>query len=142
MKKKSDLLPTSPFALRLAAIMHRQPKTAWDEKREIKPFRALSKHFEEDDLVLVERYYRSNWPPRTGHNHLRHDLATLINNWSGECDRARIWCDAHPVKPAPRKIIPLPLPESDLPPVTVEPETHKKFLADFEASRGRKLLGT
>jgi hypothetical protein len=106
--KKSSLRPSSPFAVRLAAIMHRQPTTPWNEKKEIKNFRVLSKHIREEDLELVERYYKANWPPRTNVNHLRHNLAQIINNWEGEVDRARIWFESHPIKPKPRVIVPMP----------------------------------
>lgn len=107
---KSAKFPSSSLALRFSSIMHRLPTTAWHETKEIKNFRLLAKHISEPDIALVERYYRMNWPPRTGVNHLRHDLATLINNWSGEVDRARIYCESHPIKPPVRKIIPLPVP--------------------------------
>lgn len=106
---KSSLLPTSAQARRLAAIMHRQPTTKWSELKEIKPFRKLHP-IDEQDLASLERYYRWHWPPCRDKNVLRHDLATLINNFTGECDRARTWCDAHPLKAPPRKIIPLPVP--------------------------------
>lgn len=134
-RMKSALFPSSPFALRLAAIMHRQPTTPWNEKKEISHFRKLAKHIHEEDLQLVERYYKSNWPPTTGKNHLRHDLATLINNWSGEVDRARIWCEAHPIKIV-RKIIPIELP-SEGPPLSDEDQADsERFLAQY---RLRKL---
>ncbi len=136
--KKSSLFPTSPVALRFAAIMHRQPTTPWNEKKEIKNFRAMSKTVREEDLQLVERYYKANWPPRTSQNHLRHDLATLINNWQGEVDRARIWCDAHPVKPKPRVIIPIELP-SNLPPLSEEDRAaSEKFLQQYRERRAAK----
>lgn len=137
--KQSSLLPSSPIALRMAAIMHRKSSTPWNLRKEIKPFRALSRAISEEDLALVERYYARNWPPRTGVNHLRHDLATLINNWQGEVDRAQIWSEKHPIV-AIRKIIPLPLPAvSDPPLVTDDPAQVEKFLADFALRRGRAL---
>ena len=137
--KKSALFPSSPFALRLAAIMHRAKTTAWNEKREIANFRELSKHLREEDLVIVERYYRSNWPPRTGENHLRHDLATLINNWPGEIDRARIWGEEHPLKAPPRKIIPLPMIQSEPYVGPSDPES-LAALARFQEERQRRKL--
>jgi hypothetical protein len=120
--------------------MHRQATTQWNEKKEIKGFRVLSKQICEGDMQLIERYYKANWPPKTGHNHLRHDLATLINNWAGEVDRARIWCEAHPLKPKPRKIIPIDLPsEPYIPPVRTPEEqaAYERFMADYYARKGR-----
>ncbi len=121
--------------------MHRRKTSVWSLAKEIKPFRLLVKHIHEDDLVLVERYYRKNWPPRTGVNHLRHDLATLINNWSGECDRARIWNEAHPIRQGPRKIIPLPMIESNDPVTACDPDERARFLAEYQARHGRPLRG-
>lgn len=97
--------PTSQTAKRVGAIMHRRDSTRWTP-REIKAFRDLD--IQETDLVLMERYYRMNWPPRHGKNALRTDLYTLIYNWPGELDRANRWNEEHPEKPKPRKIIPLP----------------------------------
>jgi hypothetical protein len=135
---RSALFPTSPTALRFAAIMHRQPKTPWNEKKEIKHFRPLSKTVQDEDLAMVERYYKANWPPTTGKNHLRHDLATLINNWSGEVDRARIWCDAHPMKKPPRKIIPIELP-SERPPLSAEDQAGaEKFMTMYRQRKQAK----
>lgn len=98
---KVNLLPTSTTAKRVAAIMHRQLTTSWT-KKEVATFKTLLP-IPEQDLAEMERYYSRNWPPRSGHNILRHDLATLLNNWPSELDRARIWCGKHPVKV--RKII-------------------------------------
>lgn len=96
---------TSEGAKRIAAIMHRQLTTCWTQK-EVKTYKALCP-IPEEDLAVVERYYRVLWPPRTGVNILRHDIATLLNNWPGEVDRARIWCEKHPPKPK-SKVIPFP----------------------------------
>jgi hypothetical protein len=135
--RKSALFPTSPTALRFAAIMHRKPTTPWNEKKEIKGFRALSETVQEEDLTLVERYYKANWPPRTNKNHLRHDLATLINNWSGEVDRARIWCEQHPIR-VERKIIPITLP-SERPPLSAEEQAEAdRFMEQYKLRKQAK----
>lgn len=132
MKKKSAQIPTSATAKRMATIMHRQHTTKWAEN-EIKAFRKLLP-IEENDLAILERYYSRNWPPRTNVNHLRHDLATLLNHFAGELDRARIWCDSHKPKQIPRKIIPLPV----LPEQAMTPEERLQAEADFERLCGRK----
>ena len=134
MKKQSARVPTSSTAKRLAGIMHRRETSLWNEKKEIDPFRRMSKTVQDEDLTLVERYYANNWPPRTGHNHLRHDLATLINNWEGEVDRARAWCDGHRLKPPPaRKIIPLPPP----PETQMTPAERADWEIEFTKLMGR-----
>lgn len=134
--KKTSLYPSSPTAKRFAAIMHRASTTAWNEKKEIRHFRELSPHVQEDDLQMVERYYKSNWPPKTSKNHLRHDLATLINNWHGEVDRARIWCESHPLK-TERKIIQMPPAKSEPYIAPTDPESIAT-LARFEEERQRR----
>lgn len=137
--KKYSTTPVSDIAKRVAAIMHRRPESKWNQKKEIIPFVAIKNSITEEDLAMVERYYKKNWPPRTSVNHLRHDLATLINNWQGEVDRARIWCDAHPIV---RKIIPLPIAAtSPQPEITIDPEERDKFMAEYEQRKTRKLAG-
>lgn len=83
-----DNLPTTEPAKRIAAICHRDLTTRWSDK-EIAAFKKLK--IEADHLNLLEAYYSANWPPKTGVNMLRHDLGTLLNNFSGEVDRARNW---------------------------------------------------
>lgn len=129
--KKCSCAPTSETAKRVATIMHRQHTTRWSEK-EIKTFRGLCP-IEESDLAALERYYRWHWPPMHGKNILRHDLATLLNNFPAECDRARAWCEAHQAK-IPRKIIPLPALVQE----ESTPEHRAQAAADFERVMGRK----
>ena len=134
--KKSARIPTSETAKRIGAIMRRRPTTPSNDAKEVRPFRNLSPHVSDDDLTLVEEYYARNWPPRSNVNHLRHDLATLINNWQGEVDRARIWTSAHPRKQPPRKIIPLP--RSLVQPEPFSPEERLAAANDFEKLMGRR----
>lgn len=102
-------LPTVPAAKRIAGMMHRKLSTHWSEK-EVRQYKKLVKDhcFDDiDDLELLERYY--TFERRRGeHGRHRRDLITLLNNWQGELDRATAWNELHPMKPAPRKIIPLP----------------------------------
>lgn len=42
----------------------------------------------EDELDLMGRYYTAR---DKGDLYRRHDLETLLNNWNGELDRARMW---------------------------------------------------
>lgn len=141
--KNTARVPSSETAKRVAAIFHRQTTSLWNEKKEIPVFRDLSKAkaFNDDDLALIERYYRANWPPRRGINALRTDLATLLNNWQGELDRARIYCEAHAPKP-PRKIIPGPFsrPEPYVAPTDPDDlERIARFDAERLARKGRVL---
>lgn len=104
-------LPSTDHAKRLATIMHRRLSTPWMPK-EIKAFRSIGP-IEEADMLSLERYYRKNWPPGKNQNILRRDLYTLLNWFRSEVDRANIWNEAHPDRPAPRVIIPLPPAKSE-----------------------------
>jgi len=94
---------TTAYALRVGAIFRRKPGTFWSEK-EVKRFKTLLP-FNAQDFAIVERYYARQWPPCSDRNMLRHDLYTFLNNYPGEVDRARVWCEAHPIAPPPKKVV-------------------------------------
>ncbi|MEI8376451.1 MAG: hypothetical protein WCJ35_26845 [Planctomycetota bacterium] len=75
-----------PVQLRLSALFHRRPDTAWS-KKECAAFKALGE-IPESDLALIETYYRTEPLPGAG-DFRRRDLCTLLNNFPGEVDRAR-----------------------------------------------------
>lgn len=131
--------PTSPEAKRIAVIFHRKLTTRWQPK-EIQAFKLLLP-IEELDLALMERYYRMNWPPRHGKNALRTDLYTVLNNWTGELDRANTWNETHPEKPKPRVIIPLPPTPSE--PLILSAEDQQRsdrFMAELRARKPRSAF--
>jgi len=68
----------------LHEVFRRRPETAWsgNERRTFKDS-AMKAH--PDDFALVIEYYRSDAPYK------RHNLQTLLNNFTGEIDRARTW---------------------------------------------------
>jgi hypothetical protein len=101
------MLPTQPLALRICDIFHRRHTTPWQPK-EVRAYKAIARYVVEEDLQMIERTYREQWPPNRDKNILRHDLFTFLNNYSGEVDRARIWCELHPIKSQTRKVIPMP----------------------------------
>ena len=101
--KGSDRLPTSEQAKRVAGIMHRRIDTSWD-KKEVDAYVAIGV-IPEDDMAILEKYYASNWPPKTSVNHLRQNLLTLLNNFQGEIDRAKHFFTA-------AKFIPKPTPKA------------------------------
>lgn len=85
------IAPSNPVAIRIAACIGRQASTAWSPK-EVKAFKALVKAgVNEEDLVAVEVYYRTN--RKLPRNICRRDLLTLLNNFPGEVDRAKAWVD-------------------------------------------------
>lgn len=70
---------------RIGALFKRRATTTWDD-RELKLIRKLEP-IPEDDLTLIERYYRRNIPESSDIR--RRDMVTLLANWNGELDRAR-----------------------------------------------------
>ena len=83
---KSKNLPSTPQAVRIAALFSRRPTTAWSEK-ESKALRAIGE-IHEDDLALIEAYYAAERAKGDIGWH-RRDIGTFLNNFSGELDRAR-----------------------------------------------------
>lgn len=69
--------------LRLSALFNRRPTTTWSAK-EIKAFKAAKPTMQ--DIEAVEEYYHEERQKQKGFH--RRDLLTLLNNWSGEVDRA------------------------------------------------------
>jgi hypothetical protein len=74
---------------RLGSIFNRKESTAWHPK-EIKALRAIVP-IDDADLAKVERYYRAE-RMKGEKNRSRRDLITMLNNWPGEVDRARVYC--------------------------------------------------
>lgn len=123
--------------------MHRRPGTPWGEK-DYKAYTRLLKSgvIHLDELLMVERSYKKQWPPERDRNDLRHNLDTLLNNWTSEVDKARIYCGKHPVRSARSNIIPMPIMQKDEKPWEPpqgpeEEEKLRKFLEEM-ASRGSK----
>jgi len=85
-------VPTSPIALRIAALFNRRPTTPWNVS-EIKAFRTGA--FDGDDLSLIETYYAAERAKGDKGIH-RRDLGTFLNNYSGELDRARAFSQTTP----------------------------------------------
>jgi hypothetical protein len=132
-------LPTVEATKRIAAMMHRKLTTHWSD-RELRQYKKLYKaHCFDDlnDLALLERYY--SFERRRGDNgRHRRDLITLLNNWQGELDRATEWDERHPIKPPPRKIIPLPpAPSAPLILSAEDQARADRFLADYKARKGK-----
>lgn len=96
-KPKTGRIPTTPHALRIAALFHRRPTTPWSEK-EYTAFRRIAA-ISDEDMDAIERYYAAERAKGDDGRH-RRDLKTFLNNFNGELDRARM-PDAAPRKPDP-----------------------------------------
>lgn len=97
--KNSSNIPTTDQSKRIATIFHRKLTTAWNQK-EIEAYRKIGT-LDADDLLALEGYYSSNWPPGKNDNILRHDLVTFFNNITGEIDRSNAWRARQPKGSAP-----------------------------------------
>lgn len=75
-----------PLAECLCKIFSRRTTTAWTTK-EISAYRSIGT-IPEDDLCALERYYASE-RAKGEDGRQRRDLATFLNNFAGELDRAR-----------------------------------------------------
>lgn len=75
----------SPEQIEVASWFGRKPTTVWS-KRELKAWSEMTVwfKFEGDDWDALRWYYKES-----GCDYIRKDLGTLLNNWSGEIDRAK-----------------------------------------------------
>lgn len=81
VKVKKDL--TKEIAI-LNDLFGRRETTKWSAK-EIKALHQIDFHV--DDIELIQKYYDGE----TGSEWRRRDIQTLLNNWQGEVDRAKLW---------------------------------------------------
>jgi hypothetical protein len=122
--------PDKPdFEARFRAIFRRREMS----EKERSKFKKLEKLIVEEELAMVERYYAVNRKREDGY--CRRDLYTFINHYLGEVDRARPWCEKHPVKVKTQPKPPKPEPEVERPPE--DPAATRKFCEDFERHHGR-----
>lgn len=85
-KGKGRVKENSELMIRMGSWFGRKPETLWDEKEA----QAL-KHANptEAEIDGMESYYQAEIPKKDDIR--RRDLQTLLNNWSGELDRARTY---------------------------------------------------
>lgn len=85
-KGKGDEEPTE-IQVRVGKLLGRRTSTKWNDK-ELAALDAIGEPVEED-LLLLEDFYNALIAPEEDHR--RTALLTLLNNWNGEVDKARIW---------------------------------------------------
>ena len=87
--------PDSPHLLRAKAIFRMRPGTPLDrsQARAWKTARAAVAATQDNEWLEIESYYAATLPERDDYR--RKDLATLLNNWSGELTRAAAHCQRH-----------------------------------------------
>lgn len=77
---------SNEIQIRLNKLFRRKDTTKWSDK-ELRAFKKID--FNESDLVSIERYYLAEH--ESDKDYRRRDVLTLLNNWTGELDRARNW---------------------------------------------------
>lgn len=84
-------LGKGPIQLRAEALMRRRPETPLTagEARAFRKNRDAMVATTEADWKCLETFYEA---PQE-ETFARKDLAALVNNWNGEIDRARAWCE-------------------------------------------------
>ena len=75
----------SPFQTAVGSWFNRRETTPWSP-RELAAWKALG-NIPADDVATLGGYYNAKIPKATDYR--RRDLLTLLNNWTGELDRAR-----------------------------------------------------
>lgn len=83
LKNKEQLLKQ-----RLNALYGRRESTRWSVKEERRFIELYKNESFESEISEIEQYFVARDKDGTS-QYLRHDMATLLNNWSGELDRAR-----------------------------------------------------
>ena len=97
IQKRTKVLEQMPIMARIGKWFNRQENTLWNVD-EAKALRDVNPSAEE--LNKLELYYSD----RSGDKPLRKSIDTLLNNWSGEVDRANTYdSDSKPTSPAHHK---------------------------------------
>lgn len=88
-QKNRRTMSKTALQLRIEKLFCRRETTPWDAatRRAWDRNRAVVTATSEEDLALLEWWF--SLPPNTPELYRRRDLATLLNNWSAEIDRAR-----------------------------------------------------
>jgi len=75
--------PIYPAQVEIGQWFGRRPTTRWSEK-ELKAWAKVPKPIDPDDWQALRWFYT-----QSGCGYLRRDILTLLNNWTGEIDRAK-----------------------------------------------------
>lgn len=125
-------VPSTPAAVRVAQLFRRRLTTHWSPKEERVMRRLKKDHFFDDldDLTMVELYYAFERKKGDKGIH-RRDLATFLNNYGGEVDRARLWAEKFPNFAAKARDSRAPKPQPELWPKFIESEYPEARERDF-----------
>lgn len=85
-RKNQRVLRNNSMMIRIGGWFNRRPTNLWTLAEGI----ALSEiHPDPEDVNILETYYLASIDK--DQDFRRRDLQTLLNNWNGELDRARLW---------------------------------------------------
>ena len=89
--ENADPEPVHALLVRAKAIFHMRAGTRLDsgQERAWRKARPVLEEASEEDWLAVEGWHAADLPKRDDYR--RRDLATLLNNWSGEVTRALAW---------------------------------------------------
>jgi hypothetical protein len=73
----------TPEQIEVGSWFNRRPTTPWSEK-ELKTWAKIPKPIDPEDWQALRWFYT-----QSGCQYLRRDILTLLNNWTGEIDRAK-----------------------------------------------------
>jgi hypothetical protein len=73
----------SPEQIEIGSWFNRRPTTPWSEK-ELKVWSKIPRPIDSEDWQALRWFYT-----QSGCQYLRRDILTLLNNWTGEIDRAK-----------------------------------------------------
>jgi hypothetical protein len=85
-QKRTSVLANSPTMIRIGRWFNRREGTLWTVAEAVA---LLQVHPTPEDIDLIGDYYEADIDPDADYR--RRDLPTLLNNWSGERDRANVW---------------------------------------------------
>ena len=85
------MLRNNRLMVRIGGWFGRKAETLWTLAEGIA---LMTINPEADEVETLERYYQAEIDRPDDYR--RRDLLTLLNNWSGELDRARIWNAENP----------------------------------------------
>jgi hypothetical protein len=82
----------TPLQIRVGKLLGRRESTTWSDK-ELDALRKIGDPAEEE-LAMIERFYSADLPSETDYR--RTTMQILLNNWTGELDKARLYTLQNP----------------------------------------------
>lgn len=77
----------NPLQIRIGKLLGRRDSTAWS-KKELDALRQIGEP-PEDELAMIEKFYAAEIPKADDYR--RTTMQILLNNWTGEIDKARLY---------------------------------------------------